>query len=158
MTIDIKDFVLNNDMALYQYVQIALDVIPEDIVTQYNLRDLAVDGYVYAEIQKGMYGLPQAGRIASDALIPHLTSHGYNQSKRTLGLFTHTTRPIAFCLIVDDFGVKYVGKHHAEHLLNTLTSGTHYCGITLKWDYDKGTVTLTMPGYVERACWRVMPT
>jgi hypothetical protein len=118
---------------------------------------------VYGEIRKGMYGLPQAGRIASDALIPHLATHGYNQSKRTPGLFTHAVRPIAFCLIVDDFGVKYVGKHHAQHLINTLTSkytitkdwtGTQYCGITLKWDYTNGTVDLSMPGYVDRALQR----
>jgi hypothetical protein len=25
----------------------------------------------------------------------------------------HDTRPITFCIIVDDLGVKYVGKEHA---------------------------------------------
>ena len=25
-------------------------------------------------------------------------------------------RPIQFCLVVDDFGVEYVGKKHADHL------------------------------------------
>jgi hypothetical protein len=28
----------------------------------------------------------------------------------TPGLWTHKTRPILFSLVVDDFGVKYVGK------------------------------------------------
>jgi hypothetical protein len=35
-------------------------------------------------------------------------------------LFNHQTRPITFSLVVDDFGVKYVGREHAEHLVATL--------------------------------------
>ena len=74
----------------------------------------------------------------------------------TSGLFTHETRPITFCL-VDDFGVKYVGKEHAEHLAKTLEKlytittdwkGELYCGLTLKWDYVNCTVDVSMPGYV----------
>jgi hypothetical protein len=58
---------------------------------------------------------------------------------------------------VDDFGVKYVGKHHADHLLAALKrdytisedwTGGLYCGITLKWDYDARTVDISMPGYI----------
>ena len=107
-----------------------------------------------------MYGLPQAGRIANDELVPYLAEHGYIQSKFTAGLFSHVTRPISFCLVVDDFGVKYVGKEHALHLqkviadkyaMTTDWSGNLYVGITLNWDYDKRTVDLSMPGYIERA-------
>jgi hypothetical protein len=29
---------------------------------------------------------------------------------------THDTRPITFLLVVDDFGIKFVGPEHAEHL------------------------------------------
>jgi hypothetical protein len=36
----------------------------------YQLQDLIHDGYLYAEVSKGMYGLPQAGRIANDELVP----------------------------------------------------------------------------------------
>ena len=36
--------------------------------------------------------------------------HGYFQSTIIPGLWTYTTRPIQFMLVVDDFGVKYVGK------------------------------------------------
>ena len=147
-------------MARYEYMRIPVDIIPQDIMDQYNLQELVVGGYVYVEIRKGMYGLPQAGRIANDALVPHLASHGYFQCPHTPGLFKHESRPIAFSLIMDDFGVKYVGKKHANHLISTLASkytitkdwsGTHYCGLTLKWDYAKGTVDVSMPGYVDRA-------
>ena len=37
---------------------------------------------------------------------------------------------IMFCLIVDDFGVKYVGKQHAEHLATVLKK---YHNITEYW-------------------------
>jgi hypothetical protein len=66
-------------------------------------------------------------------------------------------RPISFTLVVDDFAVKYVGKQHAEHLRNALLrtyelttdwTATVYSGMTLKWDYDKRTCDISMPGYV----------
>jgi hypothetical protein len=65
--------------------------------------------------------------------------------------------------VVDDFGVKYVGKEHTEHLIKALQetyeksidwSGSLYCGITLEWDYVKRTVDMSMPGYVEAALHR----
>jgi hypothetical protein len=58
---------------------------------------------------------------------------------------------------VDDFAVKYVTPADAHHLRNGLLrsyeitthwSGTVYSGITLKWDYDKCTCDISMPGYV----------
>jgi hypothetical protein len=65
---------------------------------------------VYIEVQKGMYGLPQAGILANQLLAPRLAIHGYNQTKFTPGLWRHVTRPIQFNLLVDEFGVQYVGK------------------------------------------------
>jgi hypothetical protein len=65
--------------------------------------------------------------------------------------------------VVDNFGVKYVGVEHAEHLLGVLQSkykvthnwnGDKFLGIKLKWDYLNGTVDLSMPGYIERALQR----
>ena len=42
----------------------------------YELHDLVHNGYVYVEIQKGMYGLPQAGKLANDRLQKFLEPHG----------------------------------------------------------------------------------
>ena len=41
-----------------------------------------------------------------------------------LWLLPHMThsRPFSFCLIVDDFGVKYIGKEHADHLIQCVGS------------------------------------
>jgi len=111
MTMDIKDFYLNTPMARYEYMRRRLLDVPEDVIAHYKLnKNAAPEGYIYCEIQKGMYGLPQAGIIAQQLLEERLQKDGCHQSKTTPGLWTHETRPISFSLVVDDFGVKYVGK------------------------------------------------
>ena len=144
MMLDIKDFYLNTPMARYEYMRLHIADMPEDVIKHYNLHDKATpDGYVYCEIQKGMYGLPQAGIIAQQLLKERLNKHGYRQSQTTPGLWTHDTRPICFSLVVDDFGVKYVGEENTKTLLETVRQyykcscdweGERYCGITIKWD------------------------
>ena len=73
-------------------------------------------------------------------------------------LWRHKTRPITFCLTVDDFGVKHVGKEHADHLIQALNSkhkittdweGRLYCGVQLEWNYEAKWVDLSMPNYVK---------
>jgi hypothetical protein len=53
-----------------------------------------------------------------------LAVHDYVEVDHTPGLFKHLTCPIWFTLTVDTFGVKYIGKQHAEHLMWVL--GKHY--------------------------------
>ena len=101
-------------------MRMELKNFPEDVIEHYKLRDIEKDGKVYVEISKGMYGLPQAGITAQELLDKRLLKHGYKQTQHTPGLWTHKWRPICFSLIVDDFGVKYVGKEHAEHLTKAL--------------------------------------
>eukprot|EP00804_Cyclotella_cryptica_P028359 CCRYP_016427-RA/>CCRYP_016427-RA protein AED:0.05 eAED:0.03 QI:0/0/0/1/1/1/2/0/1237 len=161
MTIDIKDFYLNTPMARPEFMRLKLADIPEDFITLYNLRNLATpDGYVYVRIQKGMYGLPQAGIIAQQLLESRLVANGYRQSTVTPGFWKHDWRPISFALCVDDFGVKYVGNEHAKHLLQALNAhyatshdwkGDRYLGLTITWDYPRKQVHLSMPGYCQKA-------
>ena len=110
-----------------------------------------------------MYGLPQAGILAQKLLEKRLKKKGYYQSMYTPGLRLHEWRPIQFSLVVDDFGVKYVGKEHAKHLVDALEEhyeisqdweGKKYCGLTLEWDYEAGKVHVFMPGYVQDALQR----
>ena len=63
MCADIANLYLNNPMNRYEYMKLPLEIIPEEIIQQYNLRNLAHKGFVYMEIPKGMYGLPQEGKI-----------------------------------------------------------------------------------------------
>jgi hypothetical protein len=138
-------------------MKMLLSRFPEEIVRKYNLDTLAVDGWVYIEIRKGMYGLKQAGLLANQLLQTCLAPFGYYPARHTPGIWLHKTRPIAFSLIVGDFAVKYVGKQHADHLRNALLKtyelttdweATVYSGMTLKWDYKNRTCDISMPGYV----------
>ena len=119
----------------------------------------ALNGFVYLEIRKAIYGLPQAGILANQLLRQRLRPAGYYEVAHTPGLWKHVTRPIQFTLTVDDFGVKYVGKEHTDHLIATLRrhydveedwDGQLYCGIPLKWDYTNRHVDISMPGYVDK--------
>ena len=41
-----------------EYIKLALKYFPKDIIDHYNLTSIChLDGYVYIEIKKGMYGL-----------------------------------------------------------------------------------------------------
>ena len=164
MTTDISDFYLATPLKRKEYLRLSLRDIPEEIINEYNLHDKAINGHVYVEVGKGMYGLPQSGLLANELLETRLAKFGYRQSKLVPGLWKHDWRPVTFTLVVDDFGVKYVGKEHAEHLESAITqsgyriksdwSGTKYIGITLDWDYDRREVHLSMPGYNKKGLTR----
>jgi hypothetical protein len=107
-----------------------------------------------------MYGLPQAGIIAQELLEERLKKAGYTQSKLMLGYWKHEWCPISFTLVVDDFGIKYIGKEHVMHLIKVLKEhykveedweGKQYLGITLDWDYKNPKAHLSMPEHVECA-------
>ena len=68
MTIDIKNFYLVTPMDIYEYMKIKFDTIPKEIKEKYNLSDKLHNGYIYIEIQKGMYGLKQSGILANKHL------------------------------------------------------------------------------------------
>jgi hypothetical protein len=87
MTLDVKNFYLNMPMLRYKYVCNKIKDIPEEIIVEYKLHDkVSSDGHVYIKIQKGMYGLPQAGILAQELLEKQLNGHGYSQSKAVPGL------------------------------------------------------------------------
>ena len=160
MCADIKNFYLGTPMARYEYMRLPIHLIPDEIVQAYDLLPKIHDGHVYLEIQRGMYGLPQAGILANQLLTQRLAPHGYTQCRHTPGLWRHHWRPIMFALVVDDFGVKYEGKHHANHLIHALEAhyevskdwtGQLYCGVQIAWDYTNRTVDLSMPGYIQAA-------
>ena len=81
--------------------------------------------------------------------------------EQTSGLLNHKIQPIQFTLVVDNFGVKYVAKEHAKHLLGILkdkypgveedwTEEECIFGVTLKLNYDEGYLDIVMPGYIKK--------
>ena len=160
MCLDISLFYLTAHLEYYEYMKMPLHLFPQWIVDQYDLTKHAVNGMVHIEMRKAVYGLPQAGILANKRLRRKLEPHGYLEHENTPGLWYHKSRPISFTLVVDDFGVKYVGKEHADHLINCLKqckykltedwTGSLYCGITLDWNYTDKYVDISMPGYIKK--------
>ena len=158
MCLDIKNFYLTAPLDRYEYMKMPIGLFPSWIIEQYNLMEHVLNGFVYLEMRRAVWGLPQAGILANKLLRKRLLPHGYYECNNTPGLWKHSTRPISFTLVVDDFGVKYVGREHAEHLIACIKktyeltedwTGDLYCGIKLNWDYKARTVDLSMPGYIK---------
>jgi len=167
LTIDIKDFYLGTPLpaSRYEYVRIELSKIPPEAITSHNLTPFIYNNAVYFEIRKCMYGLPQAGRLSQLRLISHLKEHGYHQCPNTPCLFKHESRDIMFCLVVDDFGVRYGTQDDADHLINALRShdyeltvkpkGDTYLGMNIS--FTPTSVSISMPGYIDKMLKRFRP-
>jgi hypothetical protein len=63
---------------------------------------------------------------------------------------------IQFCLIVDDFGIEFVGLKHFTYLLDILKkfhgiqynmAGNKFAGMDIKWNYASCRYRISMPGY-----------
>ena len=145
-------------MGRYEYMKISLEILPKESIAQYNLLQLALNGWVYLETRKGMPGLKHSGRITKDRLKIHLAKFGYSPVTRISSLWKHATKDICFSLVIDDFGVKHVGKDTADHLIQALKklytisidwTGSLYCSLTINWDYDKRICDISMPIYIK---------
>eukprot|EP00957_Ditylum_brightwellii_P201255 15324795-Ditylum_brightwellii.AAC.1 len=81
-------------MDRYEYMQIAYNLLLQGIINKYGLEELKTeDGWIYIEIQKGMYRLPQAGILANNLLTQRLCDFGYFPCTYTPGLWRHIWRP-----------------------------------------------------------------
>ena len=98
--------------------------------------------------------------LAQQLLEKLLNAERYSQSKLTTLFWTHKWRPVRFTLCVDDFGVKYVGKEHAEHLMSVLKNsykisadwkGERYLVLDIDWDYEKQELHLSILSYITDA-------
>ena len=156
MCADAGNFYLATPLERHQYMKISINLIPQEFIDLYKLQDKIKNGFVYCEIVRGMYGLPEAGVLANKLLKERLAKHGYSEVDHTPGLFKHETRPVWLTLTVDDFGVTYIRKQHGQHLIDILKlhfkveedrKGEIYCGITLKWNYENGYIDISMPNY-----------
>jgi hypothetical protein len=102
MYLDIKNFYLSAPLDRYEYMRIPFTLPPPWIVEQYGLANKIHNGHIYLEMQRVVWGLPQAGIFANKLLKKRLAPHGYYECKQTPSLWKHTTRPISFTLVVND--------------------------------------------------------
>jgi hypothetical protein len=55
-TIDISNFYIQNYLKEYQYMRFHISMIPQEIIDEYNLKDIMeADGWYYVEIRKAIY-------------------------------------------------------------------------------------------------------
>jgi hypothetical protein len=115
-SIDLTDFYLGIHNPSPQFLKIYLADYPCSVVARLRLQPfLKLDrhgkSFVILRIDKTLYGLKEAGKLSHLRLVQLLLSYDFVETS-TLCLFRHKTRPITFCLVVDDFGVKY--QHPAD--------------------------------------------
>ena len=65
---DIESFYLSTPLGRPEYVKIQLSKIPQEFISEYNLNSLVYKGWIYFEIRRGCYGLPQSGMLANKQL------------------------------------------------------------------------------------------
>jgi len=117
--------------------------IPMKIIEEYKLNGLVeLDGSIFIEVLWSMYGLPQSGLLSNELLEKDSTTMVISKANLSLA-WKHEWQPVQFTLVVGNFGVKYVGKEHSEHLqaviakyykMSTNWTGRRYIGITLNSD------------------------
>ena len=147
-------------MKRFEYMKMPIGIFSRHVIQEYKLGEKVYKGYIWIEICRSMYGLPQAGKLANEFLNKKLAPHGYFEVKHTPGLWKHISRPLQFKLVVDDFGVKYTRREDADHLLRVLEKyftavstdwdGALYCGITLECNYKERWLDIYMPGYIKK--------
>ena len=53
-------------------------------------------------------------------LSKRLNEEGYFEASTTPGLWSHKWQPIQLNILVDGFGLEYVGRKHVDHLASVL--------------------------------------
>ena len=72
MCFSIEFFYLSTPLGRPEYVKIQLSKILQEFISEYNLNSLVHKGWIYFEIRRGCYGLPQSGIMENKQLILRL--------------------------------------------------------------------------------------
>ena len=87
LTLNLKNFYLRTPFPEARYMILKIDILQEEIIEKYNLRNIVHNGWVYFKIKKGMYGLKEAGILAITLLNQHLGTYGYYEFQYMSGLY-----------------------------------------------------------------------
>ena len=69
-----------------EFLRMNINHFPDDVIAHYQLNEkVDANGYLYVRVEKGMYGLPQAGKNAQELLEKRLALEEYHQSATTPG-------------------------------------------------------------------------
>ena len=150
---DAANFYMGNPLDHLEYVKIKIANISQEFINEYKLTQYDHNEFIHFDISKGVYSLPQSGRLSNDHLCTCLEKEGYYETTITPGLWRQKCHPILFSLIVDYFGVEHVIKCHSNHLALVIQQyhtikidweGKKYAGIDLAWNYTNPNFCLTM--------------
>ena len=72
-----------------EYCWIKISDIPEEFIKEYALDKCDWDSWIYIEIRRGCYGLPQAGILANNLLWTQLEAKGYYKAASITDLWCH---------------------------------------------------------------------
>ena len=86
LTIDIEDYYLNTPLPRHEYLCIESKFLPSTVIRQHDLQQFVHNNAILLQVNKGMYGPPQAGLLAQQRLITHLASEGYHQTDTTFAM------------------------------------------------------------------------
>ena len=89
-------------MDSYKCMKIPISLFLEHIIQQYYFRSKVNNGFIYLEIRRRIYGLPQADMLANKYLKYKLAPHGYYEVPHTPGLWKHISYPVQFSLVVNN--------------------------------------------------------
>jgi hypothetical protein len=64
--IDLANFYLNTPIADLEYMRLRLDIIPEEIIIKYNLRDLVMERYSHEGYLIKVVVMALAGEVARE--------------------------------------------------------------------------------------------
>jgi hypothetical protein len=169
-TIDLTDYYLGTLLPELEYIKIYVDNYPAEVLAELGLTDFVQTDkhgkvFVYCAIHKTMYGLAMSGKLCKIDLVALLLKWGFHETA-TPCLFRHATRNITFCLVVDDFGVKYDKQEDLDYLVSCLSDkyhvkvhpvGTKYLGFTIDYNRPDRTLTMSYPKYIPDLLARLRP-
>ena len=170
-SVDLTDFYLESPLATPQFIKIYSNIFSPAVLSRLSLhpflkQDKAGKPYIVFRIEKTMYGLKEAGKLSNLRLVSLLQAFDFFQTT-TPGLFRHSTRPITFVLVVDDFGVKYHHPSDFAYLVSCLSTLYHvkahpiassFLGFSLSHNRSSRTFTISYPGYVSTLLTRLRPS
>ena len=77
MALHVGNFYLETPMDRYEYMKMPLSLFPQRTIDQYDPTAKAKGRFIYLEICKAVYGLPQVGMLANKQLKEYLAPAGY---------------------------------------------------------------------------------
>ncbi len=89
-----KCFHINTLMEHFEYMHMPNILISQPFMDDYDILCKTKDGFVFMEIRKGIYGLPQTGILANELLKKQLPNFGYYRVPHSPSLLKNHTKPI----------------------------------------------------------------